>query len=177
MNRPTAPNYNKEWLRKDLADDVAASLTARKGMSAAEARAAGEALSKNYEAAHLWGPGFGDEAAAGMMWAPTDVNQMMQNRFAEKFARQLYTEAAAAGGTVRMTASAVPFEREVLLQNGLPGRGEFLEHAQYKITITRPNLPPEEVLITVKADLPGPHASGSIELYPPSMAERFFKIF
>ena len=36
-----------------------------------------------YEIAHLWGPGFGDEAWDGMMYAPRAVNQEWQNRGVE----------------------------------------------------------------------------------------------
>jgi hypothetical protein len=36
-------------------------------------------LDSNWENLHLWGPGFGDEAAAGMMKGPKKVNQWYQN--------------------------------------------------------------------------------------------------
>ncbi|MGB7547884.1 MAG: DUF4157 domain-containing protein [Terracidiphilus sp.] len=173
----SAPNYNREWKRSDLTDDIAARMVKSGGADPKAAKAAATAFAENYEAAHLWGPGFGDEAAAGMMWAPKDVNQMMQNRFAEKFARSLQEEAAAMGGTVKMTATSVPFDRSTLVSRGLPPRAEFLEHADYKITVELPGKPPMHARVTVKADLPGPKASGSIEFDPPEIADRFMKFF
>lgn len=98
-----APNYNAEWSRTDLAGDIADRLVKRKGLDAAAARAEAVAFSENYEAAHLWGPGFGDEAAAGMLWAPKDVNQNLQNGFAEKFARDLQREVESGVGHAQKT--------------------------------------------------------------------------
>jgi hypothetical protein len=37
----------------------------------------------DYELGHLWGPGFGDEALAGMWLVPRVVNQAVQNQFIE----------------------------------------------------------------------------------------------
>ena len=69
MNRDTAPNYNAETLWATL-------------------RATHPELQLgDWQAAHLWGPGFGDEAAAGMMLAPNDVNQIWQNQKVESFLR------------------------------------------------------------------------------------------
>ncbi len=176
MNRMLAPNFNRAWKRSDLADQIASSLIARKNMDQAAARQAADALAGNYEAAHLWGPGFGDEAAAGMLWAPIDVNQNMQNRFAELFARDLQ-KAVNSGGKVTITATSIPFDSETLIKNGLPANAKFLEHAEYKIAVEMPGKPPMEVRITVTAGVPGPKATGSIELDPPDLAERFMKYF
>jgi hypothetical protein len=92
-DRPrNAPNYNENQVWKDLRDEM--------GL-------------KGYEAAHLWGPGFGDEAAAGMMLAPHDVNQIWQNHGAESFLRGLADQAREVGGQVRVTARATSHGRDV----------------------------------------------------------------
>ena len=44
-------------------------------------------LSKDWQRLHLWGPGFGDEAAAGMMWGPREVNHVWQNESVETYIR------------------------------------------------------------------------------------------
>jgi Domain of unknown function (DUF4157)/Bacterial toxin 4 len=175
MNRALAPNFNKAWKREDLAEEITESLVRYKKMSPEDAQKFAKDLMDNYEAAHLWGPGFGDEAAAGMLWAPIDVNQNMQNRFAELFGRDLQKTVTSAGGKVKITATSVPFDSETLLKNGLPANAKFLDHTDYKIVVEMPNKPPMEVRITVKAGVPGPNATGSIELNPPDLAEQFLK--
>ena len=173
MNRAKAPNYNKLWKRSDLVDEVSRTLAQTKGLTQKQARAAAEALANNYEAAHVVGPGFGDEAAAGMMWAPRDVNQKMQNGFAEKFARDLEKTVKPLGGTVETRVSVVPFDADVLRARGLPGDAKFLEHAEYRITVKLPDQPPKMVRITVTSQAPGPNAMGGLEFDPPELAERF----
>ena len=59
-----------------------------------------------WEAAHLWGPGWGDEVAAGMMLAPEEVNQVWQNQKAEQFLRDLRDMAADHGLEVHVKAVA-----------------------------------------------------------------------
>jgi len=86
------PNYNREGHWRDIRDELGV---------------------PNYEAAHLWGPGFGDEAAAGMMLAPPEVNQVWQSQGAERFLRELGAEARAAGGEVRVTATATSHGSDV----------------------------------------------------------------
>src|SRR4051794_10333839 len=51
----------------------------------------------DYEIAHLWGPGFGDEAWDGMMYAPREVNQEWQNQQVERLLRDLRGMAGAGG--------------------------------------------------------------------------------
>lgn len=60
---------------------------------------------KNYQALHLWGPRFGDEAAAGIMHGPLEFNTSMQSR-AEKVIQDLYSEASVQGGDVFLKAVA-----------------------------------------------------------------------
>jgi hypothetical protein len=90
--RGNAPNFNREGHWQDLRHELGV---------------------PNYEAAHLWGPGFGDEAAAGIMLAPSEVNQVWQSQGAERFLRELGAEARAAGGQVRVTATATSHGSDV----------------------------------------------------------------
>jgi hypothetical protein len=73
---------------------------------------------KGWERLHLWGPGFGDEAAAGMMLGPSSVNQFWQNgelivsagkksyTGIEGFIRELSEQAKSSGGKLKLTATA-----------------------------------------------------------------------
>jgi hypothetical protein len=85
-----APNFNK---------------TSKAGGSLFTAEELG-LKSADWEWAHLWGPGFGDEAAAGIMLAPRGVNQIAQNRGIEGYMRELGKRARAARGDVRVKATA-----------------------------------------------------------------------
>lgn len=60
----------------------------------------------DYEIAHLWGPGFGDEAWDGMMYAPRDVNQFLQNRGIEDRLRELHALANRERATIQLMARA-----------------------------------------------------------------------
>jgi hypothetical protein len=48
----------------------------------------------DWERLHLWGPGFGDEAAAGMYAGPRLLNQELQNRGIEDLIRELGRQVA-----------------------------------------------------------------------------------
>lgn len=64
-------------------------------------------LGGRFEIAHLWGPGFGDEAAAGMALAPRTLNQVWQNRGIEELLRSFRDQGRAlGGGEVRLVATA-----------------------------------------------------------------------
>lgn len=74
--RSSAPNYNLEGIP-------------------------GSAIGRaDYERAHLWGPGFGDEARDGIMLAPREVNQIWQNQGVEKYLRELHADAAGSGSKI-----------------------------------------------------------------------------
>jgi hypothetical protein len=90
MNRKSAPNYNRdpEWTIH----------RAEQGL-------------EGWQAAHLWGPGFGDEAAAGMFLSTFDMNQLWQNPGIEGFLRNLRRLAARQGGIVRLRATATSYAR------------------------------------------------------------------
>jgi hypothetical protein len=102
MVRRTAPNYNKQL------------------PSARDIRL------PDYEIAHLWGPGFGDEAWAGMSYAPRTINQELQNQRVEKRIRDLRDIAAKQEAKILVEATAV-----VSKWNG----HDILNEAKYVITV------------------------------------------
>jgi hypothetical protein len=112
MNRRIAPNYNREWIRDELIDDLAEIFTGRDGLSLPEP---GEQQSNSRETIRQ--PTYGGPVLA--MKLPQAlcgeyVNQLVQNRFAEKFARVLQRQAAARHGTVGLVATAVAYERQTI---------------------------------------------------------------
>lgn len=102
---------------------------------------------KGWQRLHLWGPGFGDEAAAGMMLGPTSMNQLWQNGDLvitagkkthygiEGYIREMAEAAKASGGKLKLTTAATAW--------GDPTPGGFkaplgepvLRSAQYKIEL------------------------------------------
>lgn len=88
---------------------------------------------EDWERAHVWGPGFGDEAAAGIFFASEEVNQLLQNRVAEDYIRTLASEASDRGGSVQLEVSAVRWNA-----SDLPDAhrgGDFLKSISYKIDV------------------------------------------
>lgn len=78
-----------------------------------------------YEAAHLWGPGFGDEAAAGIFLAPRELNQRWQSQGIEGFLRGLRDLAHGTSTRIWLIAKAVSHPRDVY-------GGSLLDHAEYE---------------------------------------------
>ena len=88
---------------------------------------------QGWEAAHLWGPGFGDEAAAGIFLAHRSINQIWQNQGVEEYLRQLRRLAARRGGVIRVRATATSYERTAY-------GGAALKDVKYEFSIvTRGN--------------------------------------
>jgi putative RNase toxin 4 of polymorphic toxin system len=105
----------------------------------------GEIGLANYQIAHLWGPGLGDEARDGMMYAPREVNLAVQARV-ESVLRSLHRMASAQGGTVEVTAGATSYPR--LAWHG----HEILKEASYRFSVRFPDgtsSPTTEVRISV----------------------------
>lgn len=134
--RPThkiqAPNFNSSYRSKCLSD--------------------GE-VAKRYpnillfEMSHLWGPGFGDEAFAGMMWAPTEVNQFLLSRGIEGRIRELY-EDTKHGATVEIVASVQSWNEENMI-------AEFAKAIDYRVTVDGPDNYHEFYEINIKTLAPG----------------------
>ena len=111
-------------------------------------------LSDDWEVLHLWGPGFGDEAAAGMMRGPKSVNHFWQNEGIESYVRQLGEQARRDGGTARLKATAVAWETPTPKGWHAP-RGElFLKRAQYEVTLVLPGKPSQTVRVTLETAEP-----------------------
>lgn len=85
----------------------------------------------DYEIAHLWGPGFGDEAWDGMMYAPREVNQRWQNHGVEKWLRDMRLAAAREGATVELVATA---SSHAATWNG----NDLLREASYVFSLVAP---------------------------------------
>lgn len=115
-----------------------------------------------WEWAHLWGPGFGDEAAAGLMMAPRTVNQFAQNRGVEGYIRELGKMTRERGGTVRVKATAVSWG-DPTPSGWVPPNGvSFLQRAEYHITLeVGGNKRTIEVVIDV-AEPPSPKSTNHV---------------
>jgi hypothetical protein len=133
-----APNFNK---------------TSKTGGSLFTAEELG-LKSSDWEWAHLWGPGFGDEAAAGLMLAPRSVNQVAQNRGIEGYMRELGKRARAAGGDVRVKATATSWGNPTPSGWVPPKGADFLQRADYTITLDLPGRARQEIRVTLHVDEP-----------------------
>jgi hypothetical protein len=131
--RNQAPNYNRKWLP---GSDATVGLP-------------------NYDIAHLWGPGFGDEAWDGMMFAPIEVNQKWQSRGIEQRLRDMQAVTRPRGTRIELTARAVSYpvnawrgqlllrEASYVFGEGRPGaKAEWL--GRVEILIGRPVAPSVE---------------------------------
>ena len=139
--REAAPNYNKREPNRRMVDlqPALASYFKGTGKTSAEADERAFMIACRYDAAHLWGPGFGDEAVAGIMWAPDEFNRKLQNLLLEKLQRRWRAQLATKGYGIRVEATAVAFTREVLKRQGLEPNLKFLEEVQYKVTVVSPS--------------------------------------
>jgi hypothetical protein len=81
--------------------------------------------------AHLWGRIFGDEAAAGTLYAPLGVNRGVQVTL-EKYLQELGTDASAAGGEVWLKATNRSSPKNVM-------NGKALAEVRYELSIRLPN--------------------------------------
>jgi hypothetical protein len=108
------------------------------------------------ERAHLWGPGFGDEAGAGLFLAPRKINQVWQNAMAEKYIRGLASQAGTKGGFVRLSAIATSYGTEVSMRVGKGGE-RFLKSVEYRIELHMPGQPVRRA--RVKLNVPEPPVS------------------
>ncbi|HVO10993.1 MAG TPA: polymorphic toxin type 4 domain-containing protein [Vicinamibacteria bacterium] len=104
-----------------------------------------------YEIAHVWGPGFGDEARDGLMYASQEVNQALQNHGIESRLRELESLARGQGVTIEVSARATSFDREV-------GHGhDVLKEASYHFEARMPDGSSE---VIGEVDITAPHPGG-----------------
>jgi hypothetical protein len=91
---------------------------------------------------HLWGPGFGDEAKAGMFIGPADFNLAWQNAGIEDTIRELARQIAPhadSGFALRIKASAMSWGKPTPKQLKLKGSNElFLKDVSYTFELTTP---------------------------------------
>ena len=87
-------------------------------------------LPANYQEAHLWGPGFDNEQASGMMLAPQEVNLRWQADV-EGEIRDLRAIAKQQGGHLLLEASAESYPRT--------GGFEVLKEAEYRFRLVDAN--------------------------------------
>jgi hypothetical protein len=116
---------------------------------------------------HLWGPGFGDEAAAGMFWGPKRVNLEWQNESIETYIRGLGELAAQRGGRVRVRARAVAWERPTPGGFNPPMGENFLKKVNYDISLIRPGEPPTTITVNLQLAEPPSPAVRSFTVDPP----------
>ncbi|WP_045855611.1 eCIS core domain-containing protein [Teredinibacter purpureus] len=114
-------------------------------------------LNRQWQRLHLWGPGFGDEAAAGMMWGPRKINLVWQNDSVESYIRQLATITDSIGGRTRVKATAISWENPTPSGWRAPQGDNFLKRVQYEITLERPGQPNTTIRVTIDvAEPPNP---------------------
>jgi len=125
-------------------------------------------LGPEWENAHLWGPGFGDEAAAGMMKAPRSVNQWYQNEGIEGWARDL-KKAAGPGASVDVEATALAWDLE---KGGWRPKAQvdFLKTAEYRVRLTTAQGETASIRVTIEAPRPPGTGLPTVEIEPKGAA-------
>ncbi len=108
----------------------------RLGFERMGARGVGEIGLDGYENAHLWGPGFGDEARAGIMYAPRELNQAFQRLGIELRIRDLRD----LGYDVHLSATAEAYDKTTLGDLGyrLYRGEEVLKSVKYEVGVLDP---------------------------------------
>lgn len=104
----------------------------------------------DYEIAHAWGPGFGDEARDGLMYAPREFNQLFQNQKMEKFLRDLHSTASKSGATVQVTVRVEGYPLRTW-------RGhEMLKEATYQFeVVSKTGQRTPRATLTISSSAPG----------------------
>jgi hypothetical protein len=124
-------------------------------------------LSRLWQRLHLWGPGFGDEAAAGMMWGPRDVNLVWQNQSIETRIRDLASLTERYGGRTRVKATAIAWENPTPGGFRAPQGENFLKRVEYEITLQRPGRPDTTIRVTLDISEPPNGGIKSFDIDPP----------
>lgn len=124
-------------------------------------------LSRQWQRLHLWGPGFGDEAAAGMMWGPKEINLVWQNDSIESYIRQLGILTQRHGGQTRLKATAISWENPTPSGWQAPHGEHFLKRVEYEITLQRPGQPDTTIRITIDVAEPPSPKLKSFDIDPP----------
>ncbi len=118
---------------------------------------------KGYARAHLWGPGFGDETAIGLMYASTHVNNFMQSlgrvRGIEGRLRELAAISRSLGGSTNVTVTGESYPDP---PPGVPGRLDVpvLKEVVYQVTIRTPDGRTDSGRGSIHVDPPRPNGAG-----------------
>lgn len=131
------------------------------------------------ERLHLVGPGFGDEAVAGMMLGPKSINQIWQNgellrsngktfrTGIEGFLREMAVDAKRHGGSVQVRATAESWGPSELGGFKNPSGEPVFKRASYRFTYAGPDGKP--VTTTVDIDAPPPSTWGNGKKVTPTI--------
>jgi hypothetical protein len=109
-----------------------------------------------YHASHLYGRGFGSEAAAGIYLAPTEVNLSFHTR-AEGFIQDLY-QTAGPGGWVELRAVATTHPTDAWNNAG----ANLLASTDYEATVCRQNTVLETYRFGVEVGPPSGPPGGAV---------------
>lgn len=102
-----------------------------------------------YDRAHLWGAGFGDEAAEGIMYAPSTINKSLQGRI-ERRLREDFQPIEARGETHQVYLVATAISHPVS-----PSGVEVLHQAIYKFHLEGPGgVRSSATIVSVEIDPP-----------------------
>jgi hypothetical protein len=115
---------------------------------------------RTYERAHTWGPGFGHESIYGIMLAPSEVNQAIQNRGIEKVIRDLHRYITP-GGRVEVEVITRPHPHRPEY-----GDARFLASAEYTVKVVAPDGSSVEFKTTFEVDPPPGGKLGPWEVVP-----------
>jgi Bacterial toxin 4 len=124
----------------------------------------------HYHLAHLWGPGLGDEAAAGIWLAPRTINTSVQRRV-ETQLEGLARVANSQGGrlTLRVTGATHPSAE---VPANLRAH-DFLAEVKYQFTVEIPGTPPASGEVTIRIGAP---PNGRLELLGAASLDRLTEV-
>lgn len=129
----------------------------------------------NYEAAHLWGPGFGDEARDGIMWAPRELNQRIQRLGVEWRIRELHAALAPHGGRVHVRAIA---RSHPLTEMRGTRIGELvLREVEYEVSVIAPEGGDPVPVFSALIQVDRPEAGGRVSFPPPTRLSGWQQFF
>jgi len=118
-----------------------------------------------YDRAHLWGPGFGDEARAGIMYAPAEFNRSWQNNHIEDRIRVAAERVRAEGGEFILKVKARSYApEEPFLKSVLRNKDQefLLKEIKYEIEVRNADGTVRGTA-TIEFDIPPPGKVGTIE--------------
>ena len=116
---------------------------------------------RNYQASHLWGPGFGDEARAGIMWAPGLFNQRWLNLGVEDLIREMDV-ALALDGRGRVWVRAIAQSHPPSRMAGTRARELILRRVEYIVSVSDGADGPLHDVFSLAIDIDPPELGGTV---------------